>query len=227
MTKGILCSVTLIFGACAPDLRSENDTSIEWTSTTIDGTTGDTEGTTNPLETTGTAVPTTTEEGELGEGFEMIVDATDYKLWVYLDLESGELLELDSPADPQVWTLSDSDEWDLAFRRFNLALNGGVSGSGGVEVAMLDKVDYDTLTQAPADGYITDEPDSDDNNIPEYAFAGWYIYDYVTHLLTPDDKVYVVRTVEDNYFKFRIDDYYADEGVSGTMRITWAPLSAP
>ena len=36
--------------------------------------------------------------------------------------------------------------------------------------------------------------------------AVWYAYDPSTHILTPAEQVYVLRTVEDGYVKFRFDD---------------------
>ena len=52
--------------------------------------------------------------------------------------------------------------------------------------------------------WITDEEDADGDEKPEYAFDSWFDYDLATHILSPADLVYILRTVENNYFRFRI-----------------------
>ncbi len=76
-----------------------------------------------------------------------IVNARDNDVWIYFDLETFSIV---SPADP----LSDP-VWDVAFQRFKVKTNGGVSGSAGVAVATLKAADFLTAV-APPDGYISD-----------------------------------------------------------------------
>lgn len=52
------------------------------------------------------------------------VDASSYTEPVYVSLAAGTVL---TPSDP-----ASSTEWQMSFRRFNVHLNGGVSGSGSV-----------------------------------------------------------------------------------------------
>ena len=81
----------------------------------------------------------------------LVVDASDREAWVYFDL--------DLSFDP----LEEEDEgWDIAFQRFKVKSNGGVTGDGGVEIAILKDVEYDEITQAPIDMYLVDQEDSDD-----------------------------------------------------------------
>ncbi|MEL7450695.1 MAG: PKD domain-containing protein [Pseudomonadota bacterium] len=56
-----------------------------------------------------------------------LIDATENEVWVYVDLDRFAVV---TPTD----ALSD-DSWDVAFQRFKVKVNGGVSGSGGVTVA--------------------------------------------------------------------------------------------
>ncbi|RMH39585.1 MAG: hypothetical protein D6689_16075 [Deltaproteobacteria bacterium] len=151
------------------------------------------------------------------------VDASREGVWVYLDLETK--AEVD-PATPD-----DSDDWDLAFQRFKIKSNGGASGTGGVEVAVLPDADFDALSRAPEVGYIVDAPDSDDDDEdPDTAFLGgdgWYDYDPSSHTLSPRDIVYVVRTVEGGYFKLQMLDYYDDAGTSGFPTFRWGPVEPP
>ncbi len=151
-----------------------------------------------------------------GGGQVSTVDSTDEELWVYFDFETGTQLQLQ---DPDMDT-----RWDVAFRRFHIASNGGVSGQGGVEVAVVEQP-FDSVTTAPPDGWLEDAPDGDDDNEdPDYVMRDWYDYNFMTHVLTPQDETYVVRTGDGNVFKVAIQDYYDDAGSSGHLTIAWAAL---
>lgn len=142
------------------------------------------------------------------------VDATDAERWIYMDLESGRQVE-------------ESDGgWDLRFQRYQIAVNGGISGDGGIEVAWVADATIDKLVSAPADGWSTDAEDGDDEDEePDLAFADWYDYDAETHVLTPREGVYVVRTVDSDY-AVQILDYYSDAGTSGYPTFAWRDLNA-
>lgn len=151
------------------------------------------------------------------------VDANEANVWVYIDLETASEVV---PINP-----GSNAEWDLAFQRFKIKSNGGVSGSGGVEVAVLPDADFDGMSEAPASGYVTDRADSDDEDEdPDTAFLtgdGWYTYNPVDHTLSPRDIVYIVRTVEGGYFKLQMLDYYDDAGTSGFPTFRWGPVDPP
>ena len=130
------------------------------------------------------------------------VNASSEEEWVYFDFENCGIVD----------EATSGDDWDLAFKRFNPKINGGVSGSGGVEVAILDaNPDFDAIADAPGGAYRVDVEDEDDDGVPEYAMKGWYDYDFSTHILTPADVVYVLKTTDGAYIKIRFDDYYDDD----------------
>ena len=107
------------------------------------------------------------------------MDASDRDNWVYLDLDSRTIVE---PANPD-----DSTEWDMAFKRYDIKVNGGVSGTGGVEIAGFEGY-YDSFedsTQASPHGWITDEPAAGGQT--EYAVGTWNDYDFSTHVVRPAD----------------------------------------
>jgi hypothetical protein len=165
--------------------------------------------------------PVRVESGDAG-AITVTFDARDYERWLYLDLESAAQV---TPATP-----SASAEWDLAVLRFNVKTNGGSSGEGGVGVARLPGADWDTLTRAPLDGYISDDADPalvDMEPEPGYAFDLWYDYDMDTHTLNPADLLFVVRTVEGNFFKVQMLDYYNSAGTGGYVKLRAAPIDAP
>ena len=146
------------------------------------------------------------------------IDATDSATWIYFDLESGTTVSPETPTD--------SSDWDLAFQRYTIAVNGGVSGTGNMEVLPIFDVynDFENITEIPDGDWITDEEDANEDTIPEYAFKDWFNYDSSTHVLTPADTVYLVRTVEENIFRVRIIEYYSAQGDSGYMSIEFDQL---
>ncbi len=156
------------------------------------------------------------------EGTIVEFDARDYDNWVYFDLESEQVVNPPMPEQSQAW--------DLAMLRFNVAVNGGTSGTGGVEVAILKDVAFADVDVAPTTGYVTDASENgpvDMETMPGFAFDLWYDYDISLHVLVPNGTVYVVRTVEGNYFKVEVLDYYDGAGSPGYMTLLWAPVDPP
>lgn len=165
--------------------------------------------------------PDTTDTGgsasEVTAG-EAWIDATSSSDWAWLDLVAGATVE--EPANP-----ADSDVWDLGLRRQAIQINGGVSGTGGMEVVPLAGVDYNTAIEAPTEGWITDQADADDDGDLEYAFDSWFEYDSGTHQLAAADITWVVKAVGGELFKLRVLDYYDEAGTSGMIHLRWGPLS--
>ena len=54
------------------------------------------------------------------------IDATDSDAWVYYDLQNGAIVNLSDEA------AATSNAWQIAFRRYDIKLNGGSSGGGTV-----------------------------------------------------------------------------------------------
>ncbi len=164
---------------------------------------------------------------DMGDGVtETTVDATDEVLWIYMDIDSGEAVE---PATPEM-----SEAWDLGFRRFHIKMNGGVSGTGMMELTYTDDEDFATITEAPAgDVYLSDAPDDpeDEDEDPEYIFSNgdtaWFDYNPGTHVLTPKERVYVFRSVAGDYYKLQMLSYYDKAGSPAYLGFQWAPIAAP
>jgi hypothetical protein len=171
-----------------------------------------------------------------GEGAtDAVIDATAGGLinaadnpFLYIDLEQGTKVAIDD-----VEAL-DSDAWDIAFKRPNIRVNSGDSGTGDVAVAVVAGSLAD-VTEAPADGeFETDDWSSDSctlltlaDGTPATAFGEWYDYDDATHILTPKAEVHVVRTRSGDLVKLAIETYYGDEGDptrGAVYRVSWAPL---
>ncbi len=148
------------------------------------------------------------------------IDASTKTGWVYFDLDAAALTPESS--DPAT-----APDWDLAFQRYRVKMNGGASGAGGVEVAVLPGADFDGLAQAPAAGYATDSAGTEDSRLVFLRGDGWYAYDLSAHKLSARDIVFVVHTTAGAYFKLKLLDYYDAAGTDAHPRFRWAPLAAP
>lgn len=161
--------------------------------------------------------------GHIDEGggvFFTQVEATSDVEWVYLDLDSGTQLQVSDPLDDA--------QWDVAFQRFHIKVNGGVSGGASVDVAAIEAVDFEDVEAAPSDGYRSDEADGqDDDENPEYALKEWYEYDISTHILSPVPVVYVIRGAQSQHHKVQFESYYDDAGSSGYPSFRWSQLRGP
>ncbi|HTV18570.1 MAG TPA: HmuY family protein [Polyangiaceae bacterium] len=148
------------------------------------------------------------------------VDASSSDEWIYFSFVSGGQV---IPLDP-----ANSSDWDLGFQRFHIISNGGASGSGGSAVAVLLEQQFDAVLSPPTDGYVVDQPDSDDSDtVVDTVFEegdGWYAYDDMTNRLSPRANVYVVQTTRGAHYKLSIVDYYDSAGSSGHPSFSWAEL---
>ncbi|MFP2911842.1 HmuY family protein [Pyxidicoccus sp. 3LFB2] len=156
-----------------------------------------------------------------GDGsFTTTVDATSKTEWIGLDLDLGK----------QASAATDA-VWDLSFQRFGIRSRGGVSGTGGVQVAVLAGQGFAQVTQAPATGYATDAVDGADmGEDPDTVFQagdGWYAYDPATHKLSPRPNVYVVRSDAGAWFKVEMLAYYDDAGTPAMLKLRWAKVPGP
>jgi hypothetical protein len=157
---------------------------------------------------------------------ETLIDATKQDVWVYFDLEAGAIV---TPANPD-----DSRDWDIAFQRFKVKSNGGSSGTGGVEVAQTTGACNDLL-KAPSAGYLVDRPDGDDEEMtPDYAMSfgpssetGPWGYDPVNHQLFQSGNVFVVKSVEGNYWKLDFFEYYGPTGTAAELTFRWKGVAKP
>jgi len=160
-----------------------------------------------------------TEAGD-GGAFVTRVNASDMAAWRYFSFTTGSEVV---PVDPAT-----SADWDLAFQRFHILSNGGVTGSSGAAIAIVSGQTFADVSAAPAEGYLEDSADGDDDDtISESAFSdgdGWYAYDPATNRLSPHPNVYVVRTGSGAFFKLAILDYYDAAGTSGYPRFEWSAL---
>lgn len=171
----------------------------------------------------------------LGNGiFETALDATSHSQWVYFDFEAQNQI---SVADAAI-----DANWDVAFQRFMIKANSGVSGNAGVTVVALNADNFSARVQAPTPftPELSDLADPGDGSAcrpttPGVLFAllnsavspsaCWF--SYAAGVLTSRDIAYVLKTATPRYFKLKILSYYGPTGTSGKFRFQWGEVSAP
>ncbi len=152
--------------------------------------------------------------------------------WAYLDLDTGMLLDIDDDA-----ALTSSD-WEIAFKRVAVKLNGGVSGNGGTrggiadaQVAFYDdenepmleafvaanaETQVEALSRPVALDQIELTTDSEVASIKGDGFdveASWWIYDPAAFSVTANPAArYMVRGANgDSFAQMRVTDIQQTE----------------
>lgn len=145
--------------------------------------------------------------------------------FVYLDLAERKKVEID---DVQAQT---STSWDIAFKRWQIKINSGDSGPGGVTVARIPHKDLAQVTAAPAGGYDADhyldencKLQTDPINGLGTALSDWYEYESGTNRLLPKDEVLVLtRRDGKGHIKLKLTGYY--KGTEGAhYSLSWSSL---
>lgn len=130
------------------------------------------------------------------------VDATASDRWRFFDFSRGSVVDRPGRRD-----------WDLAFRRNEIVVNGGdLAGNGGA--LDLGSVGFDSIVTLPAEGYVGSVAGRDTSSP---GIGKWYDYGFTSHLLTPKPRVYAVRTADGRYAKLQILGYYCPGARAGCV----------
>lgn len=131
------------------------------------------------------------------------VDASDPDRWIYFDLSRGTVVERGRGA-----------EWDLAFRRSEILVNGGEGFPGEAGVVDLGEVLFEEVDTVPANGYVGTVAARDSVHP---LLSDWYDYSFTSHLLRPKPRVWAVRTADGRYAKLRFLSYYCPGPTPGCL----------
>jgi hypothetical protein len=147
---------------------------------------------------------------------ERTVDASRADQWRLFSLRAGAVLEVAGPED-----------WDLAFRRFRVIGNGGAGFGGDVRVADLGLVDFDAVDAGVIErlppAALRETRVRSDSVHP--AFDDWYHYHFLSHLLSPAGRSYLVRSVDGAWVVLQFTGYYCPGPVPGCVRFRYRLLS--
>lgn len=151
---------------------------------------------------------------------EATVDASASGIWKYFSFEKGTEVMVTDPKNDLTW--------DIAFQRYYIKTNSGVSGNGNGGVFKTDSKELSALKQAPTTGYTADDkketvqlgyPPVDTelsyNSIISGGMKsvnGYVAYDPALAAqgkspYTVNKWVYVVKTAKGEYVKLQIVDY--------------------
>ena len=140
----------------------------------------------------------------------LTIDASDPERWHYIDLARGTLVP--NPAAG----------WDLAFRRFEVRVNGGAGFAGGAGVRALGAIPLDSVASVPADGYEAMRAEGRDTTLA--VLEDWYSYSYTTHVLRPRDRTYALRTASGRPAALRFESYYCPNAQPGCVTLRYRLL---
>ncbi|HSM34926.1 MAG TPA: HmuY family protein [Longimicrobiales bacterium] len=124
------------------------------------------------------------------------LDARAGEGWVGIDLatrESGDVRSM--PAT-----------WDIAAQRHRLIVNGGEGFLGDAGVVAVESP-IEAVRRAPEGGYAGSRVTPGGDSV-QSALDEWYAYHFLSHLLEPAERTYVVRTARGPYAKVRVLGYY-------------------
>ena len=145
---------------------------------------------------------------ENGGYWRATVDATDYDAFTGYSFADKDTV----PAPAK------TSAWDIAFEREVVKLNGGSSGTAGVEGADLGAVDYAAVGASAAD---TTDWTSDS---VYYKINQWYNYNPQTHEFSMTRNVYAVMDATGQHLvKFHVDSLTGDlgPGSMGDVNLTY------
>jgi hypothetical protein len=174
-------------------------------------------------------------------------DCSKYTDWHFFSFAEGKVIGMCDAKDSVAYDgWHKRADWDLAFHRQNIKVNGELSGigKGGIMEYPQNVFDFDAVLEAPEEGYRTDVPDSivyDMSNMAEgkigYVYTGvnpvtkdWAVLtDMMGGIWTYARKVFVVRTADNKYAKIHLMNFKSDKGVSGTvtMKYVYQPDGSP
>ena len=143
-----------------------------------------------------TFIPTVTTPAEVGieqDARTVTVDASDPEVWRFFDFSRGSVVEVPG-----------AEEWDIAFRRFQIIANGGRGMEGQAGATSLEDISFESVSSVPEIGYVMAERNDSVNAVLE----DWYNYSITSHLLQPKPIVYAIRTADGRYAKLEILGYY-------------------
>jgi hypothetical protein len=151
----------------------------------------------NPNDTTGTSTTTWNSDGH----WETVLNATsssDYSFYGFAHKDTVTLTSGQAASDTN---------WNIAFKRSGITLNGGASGPGHVEAIDLasignaDSTDFASFTSPSSLPESSWTSDSYSLVIDE-----WYSYNPNNHMLNPTRYIYVMKDALGNYVKFQIHE---------------------
>lgn len=154
------------------------------------------------------------------------LNAQSYTDWVYFSFDKNAVVSIGD--------FRNSMEWDIAFHRGDIRLNGGDSGIGLGEAINTKKKDWKEVTTAPVSGYTKDNVGKitiefvgdgvieDDQPFSQIATT-WLTVDISDPppKYTLNNWVYVVKSADGRYVKLHLYDNKNEKGEAGYVSFNY------
>jgi hypothetical protein len=147
------------------------------------------------------------------------INSTGSTTWKYFSFASNDTVTIADPAS--------SSAWDLAFQRYRIKTNGGLSGSGSGSAAnsyQKGQTGFDALKVVP--DTTTFAQDASISIAVQQGYATyvvnpslytWFSLEFATQgtQIVPTDYIYIVKTGTGKYVKIWFKSYYSTTNLSG------------
>lgn len=158
-------------------------------------------------------------------GKTITINATSYNSWKYFSFEEDTLINIDD--------FSTSTKWDIAFHRSDIRVNCGQSGPGLGGSYNMGKVDFNSVKEAPADGYSLNTTIS---ILESYTMPPVYVtvpgdtlvskwLKIITDVAPPtyeySDNIYIIKTANGKYAKIWLNNYFNSEAKGGHVTMKY------
>lgn len=159
------------------------------------------------------------------------VNASSACAWIYVSLKSDGV------------GVDSSSQWDVAFKRYNVATNGGTSGSGSGGACDSGSTNFsatfngsecttvvDVKLNSAGGGPVSASAESinpvmaaplDLTPMPS-GYGAWYTYSNT--ILTAKTNVYIITGSDGAKYALQMLDYYSAAGTSGYPKFQWKKL---
>jgi len=153
------------------------------------------------------------------------INSTGSTVWKYFSLADNDTVNVTDPAN--------SNEWDLAFQRYRVKTNGGLSGNGSGSAANSYKkgqTGFDALIAVPDTTTFTLDASVDIAVQQGYAtyivnpvLYTWFTLEFAAQgtQIVPSDDIYIVKTSSGKYAKVWFKSYYNATNQSGHITIQY------
>jgi hypothetical protein len=153
------------------------------------------------------------------------INSSSSTVWKYFSFTSNDTLIVSDPAH--------SAAWDLAFQRYRVETNGGLSGTGAGAAAnsyLKGQAGFDALKVVPdTTTFFQDKSISVAvqqgyaSYIVNPALYTWFSLEFAAQgtQIVPADNIYIVKTATGKYAKVWIKSYYSATNQSGHVTIQY------
>jgi hypothetical protein len=153
------------------------------------------------------------------------INSTSSTIWKYFSFATNDTVSIADPAN--------STAWDLAFQRYRIRTNSGLSGNGSGSAAnsyTTGQTGFDALKVAS--DTATYVKDTSISIAVQQGFATyvvnpvlytWFSLEFATQgtQIVPTDNIYIVKTGTGKYAKVWFKSYYSTTNLSGHVTIQY------